>query len=103
MTKFRFADFSNNNTVSPLIFVKRLPDVRRVLMNDLVFRTPTSYGYNAIAAPDAVTCGNHGTCSGSGFADQKDDCDCEGINFISVNPKDDPNNAAGAGLAAEGQ
>ena len=43
MTKFRFADFSNNNTVSPLIFVKRLPDVRRVLMNDLVFRTPTSY------------------------------------------------------------
>lgn len=62
-----------------------------------------SYGYNAIDAPDAVTCGSHGSCSGSGFADQKDDCDCEGINFIHVNPKDDPNNAAGAGLAAEGQ
>jgi hypothetical protein len=62
-----------------------------------------SYGYNSIDAPDAVTCGSHAHCSGSGFADQKDDCDCEGINFIHVNPKVDPNNEAGAGLAAEGR
>ena len=61
-----------------------------------------SYGYRSIAAPDAVTCGTHGTCSGSGFEDQKDDCDCDGIDFIIVNPKNDPNNTAGPGQAAEG-
>jgi hypothetical protein len=44
VTKFRFADFSNNNTVSPLIFVKRLPARHRVLMNEFISRTPTSYG-----------------------------------------------------------
>jgi len=61
-----------------------------------------SYGYRSIEAPDSVTCGHHGTCSGSGFEDQKDDCDCDGINFVNVNPKNDPNNTAGAGLQGEG-
>jgi len=62
-----------------------------------------SYGYRGIDAHDAVTCGSHGTCSGSGFFDQKDDCDCDGIDFIIVNPKNDPNNTAGPGQAGEGQ
>jgi len=61
-----------------------------------------SYGYRSISAPDAVG-GTHGTCSGSGFFDQKDDCDCDGIDFIIVNPKNDPNNTAGPGQAGEGQ
>ena len=60
-----------------------------------------SYGYRSIQAPDSVG-GDHGTCSGSGFEDQKDDCDCDGINFVNVNPKNDPNNTAGAGLQGEG-
>ena len=62
-----------------------------------------SYSFNSIAAPDA-TAGNttpHAACGGSGFADQKDDCDCDGINFAAITPKDDPNNTATSG-AGEG-
>jgi hypothetical protein len=51
VTKFRFADFSNNNTVSPLIFVKRLPARHRVLMNEFISRTPTSSCFG-IHSPD---------------------------------------------------
>jgi len=62
-----------------------------------------SYQYRSINAPDSSTCGKHAQCSGSGFADQKDDCDCDPINFVTVTPKDDPNNAAGPGSAPEGR
>jgi hypothetical protein len=52
-----------------------------------------SYSFNTISAPDAAAaCGLHASCSGSGFADQKDDCDCEGIEFEHIKPKSDPNN-----------
>ena len=61
-----------------------------------------SYEYNSVQAVDAVPCGQHASCSGSGFEDQKDDCDCDPIIFIHVIPKLDPNNTAGAGQAAEG-
>ena len=59
-----------------------------------------SYAFNSISAPNGAA-GSHASCSGSGFADQTDDCDCEGIDFSSVTPKDDPNNAATSG-AGEG-
>jgi teichuronic acid biosynthesis glycosyltransferase TuaC len=45
VTKFRFADFSNNNTVFPLIFAERLLAVRRVLMIQFGLRTRTSSVY----------------------------------------------------------
>lgn len=61
-----------------------------------------SYSYRSVDAVDAVSCGSHADCSGSGFEDQKDDCDCDPINFIHITPKNDPNNTAGAGAAAEG-
>jgi hypothetical protein len=63
-----------------------------------------SYAFNTLEAPgSAASSGLHVHCSGSGFADQKDDRDCEGIEFEPILPKDDPNNTAAPGLAAEGQ
>ncbi|MDA0591561.1 MAG: hypothetical protein O2820_12940 [Planctomycetota bacterium] len=62
-----------------------------------------SYSFNTLEAPGADTpSGLHVSCSGSGFADQKDDCDCEGIEFEQIRPKDDPNNPRRRG-AAEGR
>ena len=60
-----------------------------------------SYSFNSISAPDAANTA-HASCSGSGFADQADDCDCEGIDFASITPKDDPNNTGTAAGDAEG-
>jgi hypothetical protein len=57
VTKFRFADFSNNNTVSPLIFVKRLPARHRVLMNEFISRTPTNYARKEKAKVDSSILG----------------------------------------------
>lgn len=62
-----------------------------------------SYNYRGIVAPDCASCGEHASCAGSGFNDQKDDCDCDPIEFLDVNGKDDPNNTAGAGQAPEGR
>jgi len=62
-----------------------------------------SYEYRSINAPDSATCGSHADCAGSGFEDQKDDCDCDGINFMDVTEKVDPNNGAGPGSAPEGR
>jgi hypothetical protein len=62
-----------------------------------------SYNYRGIEAPSSGTCGFHAKCSGSGFNDQKDDCDCDPIEFVHVNGKDDPNNSAGPGQAPEGR
>lgn len=61
-----------------------------------------SYQYRSVAAPEAASCGFHARCSGAGFFDQKDDCDCDPIEFMSVSPKDDPNSAAGPGDAPDG-
>jgi len=60
-----------------------------------------SYAWRAISAGDSVG-GEHGTCAGSGFEDQKDDCDCDAIDFNSIAPKVDPNNAGGTGTNPEG-
>ena len=48
-----------------------------------------SYNYRAIAA-DMTTTGNHATCAGSGFNDEEDECDCQGIQLTVVGGKDDP-------------
>tara|TARA_R110002072_G_scaffold146075_3_gene292862 strand:- start:13171 stop:13518 length:348 start_codon:yes stop_codon:yes gene_type:complete len=49
-----------------------------------------SYNYRGItAASDAVNV-NHASCSGSGFNDENDDCDCKGIAFTTVCGKNDP-------------
>lgn len=50
-----------------------------------------SYQYNSISAPS--TGGNvalHASCGGSGFADQRDNCDCDPITFVVIAPKTDP-------------
>ncbi len=50
-----------------------------------------SYNYRSIRAP-LENGGDHARCSGSGFNDEEDDCDCKGIVFGSVCGKDDPGN-----------
>ena len=48
-----------------------------------------SYNYRGIRA-DLEGAGEHASCSGSGFNDEEDDCDCKGITLTSVCGKDDP-------------
>ena len=48
-----------------------------------------SYNYRSVRAP-LESADNHGSCSGSGFNDEEDDCDCKGIVLGSVCGKDDP-------------
>jgi hypothetical protein len=55
-----------------------------------------SYSFKTIEASDCYQ-DSHAHCSGSGFEDQSDDCDCEAIEFSQIRPKDDPNNDARRG------
>ena len=48
-----------------------------------------SYNFRGIRA-DLENDGQHARCSGSGFNDEEDDCDCKGITLTSVCGKDDP-------------
>ena len=48
-----------------------------------------TYNYRSVSAP-LEGGGNHGSCSGAGFNDEEDDCDCKGIVLGSVCGKDDP-------------
>ena len=52
-----------------------------------------SYAYRGISA-DANPLGGtlHAECSGSGFADEVDDCDCKGVSFplVCAGIKEDP-------------
>jgi hypothetical protein len=50
-----------------------------------------SYNFRGIAA-DAEGSQTHAVCSGSGFNDDSDDCDCKGITFNTVCGKEDPSN-----------
>lgn len=62
-----------------------------------------SYSFNSIDAPDAaIACSSHASCSGSGFEDLADDCDCQGIEFAHIVPKTDPNAAGFVGVPADG-
>jgi hypothetical protein len=38
-----------------------------------------SYSVNGVTAPAETAATFHAVCSGSGFADEADDCDCKGI------------------------
>jgi hypothetical protein len=49
-----------------------------------------SYNYRSVRAPLENGNSNHARCSGSGFNDEEDDCDCKGIILGSVCGKDDP-------------
>jgi len=50
-----------------------------------------SQSYNVTGLRKARNNGNfHARCSGFGFNDRADDCDCKGITLTSVAGKDDP-------------
>ncbi len=49
-----------------------------------------SYTYRTITAASSVANVDHASCSGSGFADENDDCDCVGITFATPTAKADP-------------
>ena len=52
-----------------------------------------SYAYNSIRHDTAVANVFHAQCSGSGYNDDTDLCDCKGISLIAVCGKDDPSNS----------
>jgi hypothetical protein len=58
-----------------------------------------SYNYLGITS-DAnianVAHPDHATCSGSGYNDDTDLCDCKGVSFQQVCGKDDPSNSGNA-------
>jgi hypothetical protein len=50
-----------------------------------------SYNFRGIEAPlEAGDPDFHASCSGSGFNDEEDECDCQGIDLVTVCGKDDP-------------
>ena len=49
-----------------------------------------SYTFRSITADATAMDTVHATCTGSGFNDEIDDCDCKGVSFAPVAGKDDP-------------
>ncbi|NQV27995.1 MAG: hypothetical protein HQ518_26900 [Rhodopirellula sp.] len=49
-----------------------------------------SYNYTGLTADGSTGYPNHATCSGAGFNDESDACDCKGITFSTVCGKNDP-------------
>ena len=50
-----------------------------------------SYNFRGLDAElEAGGGASHASCSGSGFNDEEDDCDCKGITLVAVGGKDDP-------------
>jgi len=49
-----------------------------------------SYNYRSLSADAGATGTAHSSCTGSGFNDENDDCDCKGITFGAVCGKADP-------------
>ena len=49
-----------------------------------------SQSYNVTGIRKAKGVGDHARCSGFGFNDNQDDCDCKGIVLGSVGGKNDP-------------
>ena len=49
-----------------------------------------SYNYNSLTADNSTGSLDHATCSGSGFNDEADDCDCKGVTLSTVCGKNDP-------------
>ncbi len=56
-----------------------------------------SYNYNGLNVVATSGKNNqHASCSGSGYNDQQDNCDCEVVNLVVTCGKDDP---SGTGVA----
>lgn len=49
-----------------------------------------TYNYRSIEADETTGSLEHATCTGSGFNDEIDDCDCKGVSFPTVCGKADP-------------
>lgn len=49
-----------------------------------------SYNYRGLEADLEGGATQHATCAGSGFNDEEDECDCRGIDLVTVTGKDDP-------------
>ena len=73
--------------------VQELGDV-----SEMIGAVDQSYNYRSVHAEGAVPGlpGAHARCSGSGFNDDNDDCDCKGVVFSPVCGKADPSPIAGA-------
>ena len=53
-----------------------------------------SQSYNVTGFQKAKDVGLHARCSGFGFNDDADECDCKVIEYVSVCGKDDPSTGA---------
>ncbi len=53
-----------------------------------------SQSYNITGFQKAKAAGNHASCSGSGYNDDADECDCKVIEYVDVCGKDDPSTGA---------
>ena len=49
-----------------------------------------SYSYRGVQGDNTLGDSVHGSCAGSGFADEIDDCDCKGVSFPVPLVKADP-------------
>jgi Flp pilus assembly pilin Flp len=64
-----------------------------------------SYNFGGLTAPAAAAVSgtpgtpatSHASCSGSGFNDLEDECDCDPILLVAGNIKQDPSTVTGAG------
>ncbi len=72
--------------------------IRDALVNELndvahaVGAANQSYNYTGVSK--AKKNGDHARCSGAGFNDKGDDCDCKIIEYTDVCGKNDPSNGA---------
>lgn len=49
-----------------------------------------SYNFNGLTANNSTGSLNHGVCAGSGYNDEADDCDCQGVSLTVAGGKNDP-------------
>lgn len=54
-----------------------------------------SYTFRSVTANNSVGSSNHAVCNGSGYVDEADDCDCQGVSFVVVAGKNDPSTFGG--------
>lgn len=49
-----------------------------------------SYNFRGVTANNSTGSTNHAVCAGSGYVDEADDCDCQGVSFQVIAGKNDP-------------
>lgn len=49
-----------------------------------------TYNFRSVTANNSPNSTNHATCTGSGYVDEADDCDCQGVSFTPIAGKNDP-------------